>query len=457
MKEFGALNRRTLIKSLGASAMFSVAGSNKSFAIGQTGSAMKSRFDFNKVYNRTGVDSKKWDRAIKQYGSDKIQVAMAVADMDFKQFPGVIDVINKRNMHENYGYEVVSDSYYQSIIDWNRDRYGLEIKKEWIKNSSASKPGMVSAVRGINPPGGKVVILTPTYAGFDGVIHKAGMQTVMSPMKKRDNRWYMDLEDLESRLDAETKVLILCNPNNPSGECWTTTELRKLGDVCIRNGVTIISDELWADFVRDGKRYTPFASLGEKYRQNSVTLKSVSKSFSQASLKVAYLFTASEKLMEAIMIKGGHEETTNTFGRLAAETAYRDGAAWLDQVNHYIDGNYDYLVNYINTPGKMPGIKYTKPEGTYMAWLDCNGLKEKIATDHHIQQMQERFNEEGVNTLVTPEFVMAEWLIEHAGVQIMSGDTYGIGSDGFMRMNIALSRKHLELALDNISSALNQL
>ena len=456
MQKKNGLKRRNLIKGLGITAAMAASNVTASVSFAQSnGAGRKAAFD--EVYSRVGVNSIKWDSAIRRYGSDKIVVPMGIADMDFKVDPTITAAINKRARNEIYGYETVSDEYYQSIIDWNKTRYGLDLKREWIRNSSALKPGLVAALRGLNPIKGKVILQTPTYSGFTGAINKAGMRVEMNPMKKIDGRWHMDLEDLESRLDYETKCLILCNPNNPSGECWTADELRALGDVCMRNGVTVLADEIWCDFVRGGGRYVPYASIGEKYAEHSITFKSVSKSFNQASLKVAYFFTRSEDLMNATMIGGGHDVGTNTYGRIAAETAYREGEQWLDNVNEYLDGNFDYLVEYINKSGEMPGIKYAKPEGTYVAWLDCNGLKEKIATPDHVRALHDKWRDEGNHRRVTPEMVMTEWFVENAGVQLNAGHSYGIGAEGFMRMNITVPRHQLKLALDNINGALKAL
>lgn len=444
--------RRKFMKAAGATALLAAAsGGGKAFAQASRASS------FDQNYNRIGVNSIKWDSAIRRYGRDKIKQPMGIADMDFKVHPAITDAIKKRADYEIYGYETVDDDYYKSIIDWNRDRYGLEIKREWIRNSSALKPGIVSALRGLNPIKGKVILQTPTYSGFRGAINQAGMRIEMNPMKKIDGRWHMDLEDLESRLDYETKCLILCNPNNPSGEVWSADELRALGDVCMRHGVTVLSDEIWCDFVRDGGRYTPYAAIGEEYAEHSITYKSVSKSFNQASLKVAYFFTQNEDLMNATMIGGGHEQGTNVYGQIAAQAAHEHAAGWLDDVNSYLDENFAYLVDYINRPGEMPGIAYARPEGTYVAWLDCNGLKEKIATPDHVRALHDKWRDEGNHRRVTPEMVMAEWFVENTGVQLNAGHTYGIGAEGFMRMNITVPKYQLENALESINSALKEI
>lgn len=405
----------------------------------------KQHYDFDEVLNRVGVNSIKWDGAIAKYGREKVKVPMTIADMDFKQMPEVKEAFMERIQYESYGYETVPDSYYDAIIKWNNEQYGLEIKKKWIKNSSGLTAAMSPAMRALNRTGGKVVIMTPTYSGFIKEIKNAGMRVVMSPMKKSGNRWVFDLADLENQIDNETKCLILCNPNNPTGECWTADELRALGDVCLRHDVTVLSDEIWAGSIRKDKKFTPYASLGKKYAANSITYQSAAKLFNQPMLKTSYFFSENEKLLDAVMEKGGHHDEVNVFGIIATEVAFTKGHRWAMQMNNYVDENFEYMDEYINKQGKLPGISFIKPEGIYLAWLDCRELINKIIPNHTLASNQ------------SPEAFISEWLMENAGVQINPGGAYGNGSDGYLRMNIAVPRVHLKLALDNLNVALEQI
>ncbi|MBT5185567.1 MAG: aminotransferase class I/II-fold pyridoxal phosphate-dependent enzyme, partial [Kordiimonadaceae bacterium] len=416
-----------------------------------------------------GVNSIKWDSPINLYGREKIKVPMGIADSDFRQHPAVAKAMLKRAAYDNYGYETMPDSFWKAIIDWNKQRYNLDLKKEWIETSPALDPGLIAALRGLNPHKGKVIMQTPVYDGFLHIIAKAGMTNVTNPMKKIKGRWHIDLENLEKLLDYETKCLILCNPNNPTGECWTANELRALGDVCMRNGVTVLADEIHCDFINKGNKFTPYASIGEKYANSSITFRSPSKTFGQASMKVAYFYTQNTDLMNAVMVGGGLYTNCNTFGLIGCEVAYNEGAEWVDDVRDYVDGNFDYLVDYVNKQGNMPGIKYSKPEGTYFAWLDCNGLKDKIASPEKIAQLDPKKLKEiydkwrdiwsytDTDNDVKPEMVMGEWLVQNSGVVLNCGHFYGTGSDGFMRMNIAVPRSQLKTALDDMNKALNLL
>lgn len=457
MKKFNGQNRRNFMKGVGVTALMSAAGSGASMAMGQSMGGSGKGYDFDEIYSRIGVNSIKWDSAIRRYGRENITVPMGIADLDFRQHPAVVKALQKRATYDNYGYESLPGGFWESIIAWNKKRYNLDIKKEWLRTSQALKPGMIAAMRGLNPVKGKVIIFTPTYSGFNGAITKAGMQQVMSPMKKVDGRWKMDMEELEKRLDFETKCVILCNPNNPSGECWTADELRELGDTCIKHGVTVLADEIHCDYVNKGQKFVPYSSIGEKYANTSITYRSPSKTFGHANLKVAYFYTQSQELMDATMIGGGHDAGCNAFGLLACQTAFEEGEQWVDDVNDYMDANFDYLVEYVNERGNMPGVEYSKPEGTYLAWLDCNGIIDKVITDDYRKAYHDKMRDQGRrHSGLTKEMAFSEWLVDECGVQLNSGSGYGIGAEGFMRMNIAVPRSSLKTALDNMNMALKK-
>ncbi len=453
-------NRRNFLKTAGIAATAIGATPQLAFANGQSQTSIhplgEDTYSFDRVYSRIGVNSIKWDAMIKRYGKNKIIVPMGIADTDFLQFPPSTTAILKRATNENYGYETVPDSYYQTIIDWNRERYGVDLKRSWIGDAAAIKPTIIAALRGLLPSDSKVLIQTPTYSGFPSAIKEAGMRVDINPLKQDSDKWYMDLADLERRIDDETKCLILCNPNNPTGNCWTEEELKALGDICLKHNILVLADEIHCDILNKGAQYTPYSSLGEEYARSSITLKSVSKTFSQPSLKTAYFYTSNNNLMEAVVKKGGLDVEINTFGVVAAQAAYREGAAWVDGLKSYINENFDYLVNFVNRPGSMPGIRINKPDATYLAWLDCNELARKIATPAHIDSLKTKWEAQGNNSFVDEGVVIREWLIENSGVQINAGHAYGPGSEGFLRMNIAVPREQLTLALDKMNTALQK-
>ena len=445
-------SRRGFMKTAGMTAILSATGSHRLLAQGSPTRHNPSKHDFDEHFNRIGHDSDKWDYIIQQYGRDKIKASMGVADMDFRQFSAVNEALAERAKYENYGYEMVRDTYYQSIIDWNKNRYGQTIKKEWIRNSPTLLPGITSALRGLNPHKGKVILQTPTYSGFWGAIRRAEMERVEIPLKQNNGKFSMDLAAVEAAFDDQTKCLILCNPNNPTGTCWSADEMRALGDLCMRYGVTVLSDEIHCDFVRKDKKFTPYASIGEKYANSSITFRSSSKTFGHASLCVAHFFSQNEDLINAAMRT--HKTSCNTYGLLATEVAYSKGAEWTDQLNEYIDGNHQFLYDYINRDGEMPGLKYTVPDGTYLAWLDFGGLAEKIANPDQVDAFREKLRSEGNNRTVNQEVVIQQFLIHEAGVEANNGSINGKGANCHIRMNLALPRAELKAALDHINAAL---
>ena len=441
MKNNNTLTRRTILKTATTLPLLTLGAAGVSHSM-TNDTITDFKYDFDTPFNRTGVNSIKWDSAIAQYGAEKIKVPMTIADMDFKQMPEIKEAFLERIQYEGYGYETPPSSYFDAIIKWNKDRYGLEIKKEWIKNSTGLVAAMAPAMRALNPAGGKVVVMTPTYNGFFKEIKNVGMTMVTSPMKKVGSRWQMDLDDLEERFDDKTKILILCNPNNPTGEAWTVDELRALGDVCIRHGVTVLSDEIWAGCVRKEKTYTPYASIGEKYANTSITYQSAAKLFNQPALKVSYFFSQNTTLLDKVMNEGGHHDEVNIFGIIGTEVAFTHGHRWMSEMNSYLDESYEFLDGYINKHDNLPGIKFDKPDSLYLAWLDCSVLIAKLINAGELAQSG------------NIEHALSEWLIEKAGVQINPGVTYGIGGEGYMRMNIALPHSQLEEALDRIRNAI---
>jgi cystathionine beta-lyase len=259
----------------------------------------------------------------------------------------------------------------------------------------------------------------------------------------------MDFDDLERRIDHDTNTLILCNPQNPTGNCWSRENLLTLGEICTRRRVVVLADEIHCDFVRKGNTYTPYASLdNEKIVMNSVTFKSASKSFNLAAMKCAYLFSPNAGY-RARITAAGHRQDITTLGMIAHRAAYNEGADWLDQLLPYIDGGMSYIEAFVRS--NMPLVKFVKPQGTYLAWLDVSAALDKIGAKQAADEANKR---KGPSTArVTPEHVMQRYLVDHARVHMIPGSNYGTGGEGRMRMNMATSRKLLELALTNMASA----
>jgi cystathionine beta-lyase len=453
MSKIAGLNRRAFLRNAGMTALVGAAGASAETAIAAAGAPyerLDGTFDFDTVPNRVGTDCVKWDKQIGIFGKDTIAVGMGVADMDFKVAPPITRALVERIRHENYGYLDTPRSHSESMVNWNKRRYGLEINPAWILHSPSVHPAIISVLRAFSPPGTKVIVQSPTYDAFYSDITLVGCKAEENPLKLVDGRYSMDFEDLERRIDHDTNTLILCNPQNPTGNCWSRQDLLTLGEICTRRRVVVLADEIHCDFVTKGHTYTPYASLGnEKLVMNSITFKSASKSFNLAAMKCAYMFSSNPGYIARIKA-AGHREDINTLGMIAHRAAYNEGADWLDQLVAYIDGSMNYVEEFIRS--NIPLVKFIKPQATYLAWLDVSALADRIGARETAAEATKRKDPSAAR--VTPEQVIERYLVEHAKIQVNPGSNYGLGGGGRMRMNLGTSRKLLELALNNMAGAL---
>ncbi len=446
MPALSHIGRRLFLKTAGATAVAGVTGASATEpAMARSAlQSYSSEFDFDTVYSRIGTNSSKWDAQIARYGREHVDVGMGTADQDFRIAPPISAALRQRVEHENYGYMAIPESYYESIIDWNTRRYGLEIARDSIRNSDGVHTGIISTLRAFCPPGSKVLMNTPTYDGFYSDIRIVGLVAEESPMKVVDGKYKIDFADLERRIDHETHAFILCNPHNPTGNLWSREDLMTLGEICTKRRVVVLADEIHCDFVAAGNTYTPYATLDdEAIVRNSITYKSVSKSFNLSSLKCAYLFSTNPDYLTRITGAGQHRQSMNTLGIVAAEAAYNHCEDWLDQVITYIDGTTDYVEQFVGS--RLPGVSCIKPEGTYLSWLDMRPVIDRIGA---------RATATAADADTTPESVLQQYLVDHANIHINPGSNYGLGGSGHMRMNLATSRSLVEMALHNLASAL---
>ena len=446
MSKLSQLDRRAFLRSTGMTAVAGAVGATVPLAAEAGGAARPQggRYDFDTIHDRIGTDSSKWDAQIARYGRDKIEVGMGTADQDFRIAPPITRALRDRIGHENYGYLSIPASYKASIVDWNRRRYGLDIDPDTIQHAAGVHSGIISTLRAFCPPGSKVLMQTPGYNGFYTDIRVVGCVAEESPLRLVNDRYQMDFEDLERRIDHDTHAFILCNPHNPTGNVWSRSDLTTLGEICTRRRVVVLSDEIHCDFVTKGHTYTPYATLDdEAIVRNSVTYKSVSKSFNLSMMKCAYQFSTNPDHLDRIGGVGQHRQSMNTLGIVAAEAAYNECEDWLDQLLEYIDGTQDLVESTVNA--NVPGVKTVKPEGTFLAWLDVAEAMDRV-------RMKEAA--EAAERSTTPEQAFQRFLVDHAHIHLNPGSSYGLGSDGRMRMNIATSRQLVERALSNMAQAL---
>jgi cysteine-S-conjugate beta-lyase len=436
------LDRRFFMKGVGAAALFSGINVSTSNAIagGMGHTSMSMTYNLNEDFNRIGSGDFKWDAIRRGARPHDVKWPMGVADMDFRALPEITAALQKRMNHENWGYEGAPADYLDNIVAWNKKRYNQDVPKDNIINCLGVLDGVLSVLKVFNPNNAKVLIHTPGYSGFFSVIKQAGFGEIENELKLVNGRYEMDFDLMERQLGNDIKILLFCNPQNPTGNCWTADEMRKMGDICNRKGVLVIADEIHCDFVNKQAKYIPYASLGEKYAMNSFTVKSASKSFNLAAHRTAYMFSDNTDYIKRVVDGGHHRELLHTMGTIACNAAYKHGAQYMDDVQSYIDSNCHFLAKFCAE--KMPLVKYTVQEGTYLAWLDCSELAKKLGKPAEGQRVGD---------------VIKDFFIQKASVNINPGESYGKNGVGYMRMNLGTTHQKLHQALNSMAAAIDAL
>lgn len=383
------------------------------------------KYDFDEVIDRKGTCSEKWDGLKKHFGTDDV-LPMWVADMDFKLPPEVIKLIVERSKHGIFGYPVRTESYYEAIINWVRERYDWEIKGDWIVDVPSVMPGIAAAILAFTSQGDSVMIQPPVYPPFFEVIESLDRQVLPNRLQLGE-KWHMDFSELERQLPS-AKAFLLCNPHNPVGRVWTAEDLLSLSRACLKAGVPILSDDIHCDFVYPGHKYTPLASLDEESLMNTVTFMSASKTFNIAGFKNAYAIVPNAEMREKLskILKGLHFGSGDLFGILGLEVAYRYGKDWLDELILYLEENRGIAVSAL----QKAGVDVISPEGTYLLWLDLRKLG--LSQDE-----------------------LMKFLIEKAKLGLNDGLNFGPDGAGFVRMNIGCPRKILREGINRLVRALS--
>jgi len=385
------------------------------------------KYDFDKLIDRAGTDSVKWDHH-QMKGEVEEMIPMSIADMDFKAPDSVIEAITERAGHGIFGYTVVPEGYYSSLSKWLLRRWGWEVRKEWIRPAPGVVPALAFAVQAFTGPGDGVIIQPPVYHPFRAVIADNGRVVVNNPLKYEGGAYSMDLEGLKRVIDGRTKMIIVSSPHNPVGRVWQKAELKGLTDVCLENGIIVISDEIHADLVMPGFTHTPTATLSDEVSMITVTCTSPSKTFNLAELHAANAIIRDHGLYEKFdlaLSKAGLKRP-NVLGMAALEAAYSKGGEWVDELIRYINGNYLFMKDFFREG--LPEVGVSEMEGTYLGWLDFRGLG-------------------------LPEAAVDERLLLKARVDMTPGRIFGPGGEGFYRMNLACPKKVLGEALGRIRVA----
>jgi len=397
------------------------------------------KYNFDLKCDRSNTNCVKWDAVKDMFGSDDV-IPMWVADMDFPAAKPIVASMKKRAAHEFYGYTKPGTELIEAIVSRMQRKFNWQIRPEWIVFTPGVIPALSAAVRAFSRPGDEIVLQEPVYFPFFSVVTQSGCKIVNNALKFDGKRYTMDLRDLESKFrpaagsrmtHSRAKAIIFCNPQNPIGRLWTKTETTRTGEIVIRNGGIVISDEIHCEILYKGYRHTPFAAISDEFAQNSVVCMAPSKTFNLAGLHASCIIIPNQKLRNsfsdsmAAVVPG-----PNVFGLVAMEAAFREGDDWLGQMLDYLDGNLKITMDYFAK--RIPKIKVIKPQGTYLLWLDCRSL--------------------GMDNQALSTFMR-----EQARVGFDDGFLFGAAGSGFERMNIACPRSILLEALSRIEKAVNSL
>lgn len=392
-------------------------------------------YNFDKIVPRRGTNSYKWDTP----HEDGV-LPMWVADMDFRTAPAIIEALQKRVEHGIFGYTKVPEAYYTAVVRWFRNRHDWTIEPDWILYTIGVVPAVSAVIKALTKPGDKVIVQTPVFNCFFSSIRNNGCVVDSNLLIYKDNTYTIDFDDLERRAaDPKAKVLLLCNPHNPVGRVWRRDELERIGRICLKNGVFVISDEIHCELTYNGHDYTPFASISKAFRHNSVTCLSPSKAFNIAGLQIANIISDNEELRRRIdkAININEVCDVNPFGVIATIAAYNESGEWLDELRNYLWENYLYVKRFFSE--QLPQYPVLPLEGTYLVWVN-------FLAPRKIFQAQEKISEAAANFFLAAEKLM-----------VSPGDLYGEGGDGFIRLNIACPRILLQEGLARLKRGVEAL
>ena len=386
---------------------------------------------FDTYLERRGTRSSKWDGCNAKFGVDPSVelLPMWIADMDFRSPTEVVEALAQRVQTQAFGYTTVPDSFYDAILSWVERRYHWKIQKEWIVFTPGVVPAFNVAYQAFTQPGDGIIVPSPSYYPFFDGVRNNGRKVVACPLVEADGYWTLDFDLLEQQVkDPDNKVLILSNPHNPTGRCWTAQELERLGTLCAENGVILLSDEIHADLIMEGGCHTCVGTLSQRIVDNTIFHFAPSKTFNLAGLQTAYTVIPNPELRQRFTaaITANRVINMNWFGQVALETAYNRCEGYVDALCRYVSANMDYMADYLKE--NLPMLKMRRSEGTYMVWVDFRGT--------------------GMTTEEIERFI-----IHDAHIAVDLGTWFGAGGAGFLRFNLACPRMLVERAMEQLTQA----
>lgn len=387
--------------------------------------------DFDTVPNRRGTNCFKYDFA-REMGMPEDVLPLWVADMDFPTAPAVLERLHALAEHGIFGYTGVKDAYFSAVHNWYAQRFGWETQRSWLVTTPGVVFAIAIAIRAFTQKGDAILIQQPVYYPFADKVTENDRRLVVNPLILKNGRYEMDFADMERKIaDNHVKMLLLCSPHNPVGRVWTKEELLRVGEICQKHGVLVVSDEIHADFTYAGHTHRVFASVKSEFADFTITCTAPSKTFNLAGLQNSNIFIPNRQLRHAYKKElsacgcGG----TNCMGMAACQAAYEAGADWLEQLKQYLAGNLAYVRQFLRE--KLPDIALIEPEGTYLVWLDLRKLG--------LTEQQQR-----------------QLIVQDAKLWLDTGTLFGQGGEGFERINIACPRATIEQAMQRLERAVHK-
>jgi len=387
-------------------------------------------YDFDELLERRGTDSVKWDGVRDVWGRDDL-LPLWVADMDFRTPPFVMDALQRQLSGGVLGYTRPCADWAPAIRDWLLRRHGWQVETGWISFVPGIVRAQALALLCFTRPGDRVAVMNPVYHPFFLVTQRLEREVVFSPLVLRDGHYHIDYARLEQDLDG-CRVLILCNPHNPGGRVWTEDELRRVADICHRQGVMVLSDEIHADLTLPGYRHHPFATVSPQAAAISLTFMAPSKAFNMPGLASSYAIAVDPGIRRRFQtfLEAGEFGEGHMLAYVGCAAAYREGEEWLGQLLAYLQGNIDFTEQFLKE--RIPTIGMIRPQASYLIFLDCRRLG-----------------------LSQPELV--NLFVDKARLALNDGTMFGRGGEGFMRLNVGCPRSVLRRALEQLEEALSHL
>lgn len=390
------------------------------------------KYEFNDIVDRRNTNSLKYDFAVER-GKPSDILPLWVADMDFKAPPEVLNALLKAVSHGIFGYSEVKKDYFAAVHDWFYQHFNWDTKEQWLIKTPGVVYAIALAVKALTKEKEGVLIQQPVYYPFEETILLNKRALVVNYLVYKGGKYSIDYDDFEKKIiEGNVKLFVLCNPQNPVGRVWTKEELTKMGEICIRHNVVIVSDEIHCDFTYPGFQHTVFANINDTFAENTITCTSPSKTFNLAGLQVSNIFIRNDRLRNKIineLDKSGYSQL-NTLGLVACKAAYQYGGPWLEELKEYLLDNLNFVREFLKE--NLPMIKLIEPEGTYLIWLDFTKLN-----------------------LTSGE--MKELIVDKAKLWLDAGQIFGKNGVGFERINIACPRKLLQKAMEQLNTAIKSL